>query len=164
MPSKAPTAPVSYAASNTVPFYGDRITSLDSTPKYSGLGTVEKVNAKTISVALDNGVKVRFPYALVAPAPKDAPAAPTPEAVENTFQTLPLGTIVRFDKPRNAQQTGVFVVIKHGSTLGTVNLAKVGGDNNRYFRSISGKSLIRVDPWDIPQYLTLPASADSVDL
>lgn len=135
-----------YLATATAPFVGDRVESLDN-GAYKGFGTVTKVNPKTIAVLLDNGKPVKFPYSLLVPAGADAPTAPTAADVENVFHTLPIGTVVRFTpKPG---QTALYAVIKHGTTPGTVNLAKVGGDNNRYYRAVPATKVTRVNVQEV---------------
>lgn len=105
-------------------FTGDRVLS-SAEGKFAGLGTVTKVNPKTIAVRLDSGLDVKFPAYLLTAAP-DAPAAPARE--EQTY--IHAGAIVAIDSGKFA---GIYAVIKGGDER--INVAKIGGDNGRYVRA-----------------------------
>ena len=115
----------SYAGANiqVSPVVGARVESLDTNAAYAGLGTIAKVNRKTMDVVLDNGRSVRFPYIAVAPAPH-APPAPTDQArVVAAGLFFSLGEVVRLADP--GAFPGLYVVIKVGVRM---SIAKLGGD------------------------------------
>jgi hypothetical protein len=64
---------------------------------------------------------------------------------------LELGTAVRYSNPKAAK--GLYVVIKFHSGGPLFNLARLGGDGNRYFAKVHPGSVTVVPPAEIPQVL-----------
>ena len=110
----------SYTHSGTRPKVGDRAEALTRIGRYTGLGTIIKVNRATIDVHLDNGAKVRFTAYTLAPADTDAPIAPSAQTL--ALKTFTCGEVVRFATP--GRHPGLYVVTQIGAHI---NVTKLGG-------------------------------------
>lgn len=80
----------------------------------------------------DNGRLQRAPEGTVFTGPPPAPKA-----------VVFLGSVVKFSRSAKSSDD-LFVVLKVG--LDTVNLAKLGGDNNRFWRSVFLNEIEAVEP------------------
>lgn len=123
-------------------FTGDRVVfGEEYSAKYPGVYRVERVNPRTLSLRGEDGGKVKADPFLVEPT--DKPFEPL--APEKTFH---LGDTVKFASHARVnpdELSKVFVIIKHGSSPGTFNLAELNGGSDRYFRSINTGVLEKVE-------------------
>jgi hypothetical protein len=99
-------------------------------PKYPGVWTVEKINPRTIGLRR-GPQRLRASAAFLSKAEPGATveAVPIPELFD-------VGALVTF-----AGKPGLWVVIKQSADR--VNVAQLGGDNGRYWRT-TARSLTRV--------------------
>lgn len=72
--------------------------------------------------------------------------APKPPAV------VTLGSIVKFDRGVVGRDRGLFVVVKNN--YDSVNLAKLGGDHDRFWRSVLKDEIEKIELADLPSYLS----------
>lgn len=114
-------------------------------PRWGGVYEVLKVNPTTYVLRdVLSGAQVRAGHGSVQRAPGHRVAQ-----VRATLATRPappalsLGTLVRFTMARKAGERGLFVVIKKSADR--VNVARLGGDNDRYWRTTPA-ALEVVDP------------------
>lgn len=123
--------------------------------RYPGLGTVTKVNPVNVKVQMDSGITVNFGKSYLRPAGDESAPAPVVTVTEvplPDFNAYPAGTVVRFIDPRAITRfgAGLFVVIKNGGDR--INVAKIGGDNDRYVRA-AAQGLVRVPLSEVAQHL-----------
>lgn len=128
-------------------FKGMRVTS--SSHKFPGSGTVEKVLPVNVKVKMDDGRLVTFARSFLRPE-GEAPVA-TVVALPD-YLAFPAGTVVRFKDERAVGRFGggLYVVIKNGGDR--INVAKMGGDNDRYVRAPAA-SLVRVPLTEVASHL-----------
>ena len=110
---------------------------------FGGVWIITKINPKnTVVEPVGGGRKLNAPHYMLIDATDEVTvtAVPLPEA--KTY--FALGEIVRVN---NGKFAGLYVVISDKG-LDRVNIAKLGGDNDRYVR-FDRKGLIKVDAAEV---------------
>jgi len=119
---------------------GDRCRINDS--RYPGVWVVEKVNPKnTIVSPLTGGRRLNAPHHLLV----DEDAAIDFDILPVPLEYFSVGELVHWDDER-ADDNCVYVVIRDNRDR--VNIARLGGDNDRYWR-VPHRQLHRVDPDEV---------------
>jgi hypothetical protein len=119
---------------------GDTVTVDD--PKFPGLWTVKSIGpVNTTLTPVGGGRGLRAPHYMVMPSDGKATITEVPVV---TVQWYCIGEIVRLE---HGKHTGLFVVIADKGDK--VNLARLGGDNDRYLRMPKSARLIKVDPSEV---------------
>lgn len=111
---------------NRYEIYPGQIVECDA-PEYRGRAwKVVKINPKNIKLIDSSGRLLSASPNYLSPT--------TLTFIENDEPLLVLGQVVKY-------RGEDYVVIKHGSGLDTYNIAKLGGDNDRYYRSVPAARL-----------------------
>jgi len=120
---------------------GDRV-SVDD-PKFPGVWTIKSIGPKNTVLTPENGGRgLRAPHYLIVDAREgDAPAAPAVPFVD-----YHAGEVVRVEGFGGKYANDLWVVLVDKGEK--VNVAKLGGDGNRYLR-VGRRSLVKVDLADI---------------
>lgn len=100
---------------------------------------VEKVNRVYVVWVDEDGKRWRGDPSSLVPAPAGTEFH---LKVEGDDQVFSVGQVVRFRRPSD-KQAGLFVVVKLGAA--SYNVARLGGDGNRYLGNVSPYQIQLVD-------------------
>jgi hypothetical protein len=124
---------------NNYDCYPGQVLLLDAPKAGTCLVKVTKVNQKNVKVIKEDGQVWNVSPFYLSPVPEDKAAEFTPTT--SGAARLTTGMVVQFVSLRMPRD--LFVVI--GERAGTFRLTKLGGDNGRYYPSITPEQVEVVD-------------------